>query len=121
MILKIELLIWDRLTLSFVNVVLNLKNQEFVIFLGRRRKFQCICELVYVYYHRTSYRCCHVDHSSWQEHPGSQITGQTVTTDHHSELIETGINPCLKVMNKFPYVIFCAPPSRSSDYPGDVW
>ncbi|KAM7485130.1 hypothetical protein LguiA_001139 [Lonicera macranthoides] len=56
-----------------------------------------------------------------EEHPGSKITGQTVTTDHHSELIETGINPCLKVMNKFPYVIFCAPPSRSSDYPGDVW
>ncbi|PON88245.1 NAD(P)-binding domain containing protein [Trema orientale] len=58
-----------------------------------------------------------------EEHPGYQIYGQTVTTDHHEELIELGINPSLKgteVTNKFPYVIFCAPPSRSSDYPGDV-
>lgn len=46
-----------------------------------------------------------------------------MTTDHHEELIEMGINPSLKgteVTHKFPYVIFCAPPSRSSDYPGDV-
>ncbi|KAK2646481.1 hypothetical protein Ddye_021676 [Dipteronia dyeriana] len=58
-----------------------------------------------------------------QEHPGCQIYGQTVTTDHHEELIEMGINPCVKgseVTQRFPYVIFCAPPSRSSDYPGDV-
>ncbi|XP_044499682.1 uncharacterized protein LOC123221070 isoform X2 [Mangifera indica] len=58
-----------------------------------------------------------------QEHPGSQIYGQTVTTDHHDELIEMRINPSLKgteVTQKFPYVIFCAPPSRTSDYPGDV-
>ncbi|TXG71795.1 hypothetical protein EZV62_000374 [Acer yangbiense] len=58
-----------------------------------------------------------------QEHPGCQIYGQTVTTDHHDELIEMGINPCVKgseVTQKYPYVIFCAPPSRSSDYPGDV-
>lgn len=58
-----------------------------------------------------------------QEHPGCQIFGQTVTTDHHDELIKMGINPSLKgneVMNQFPYVIFCAPPSRTSDYPGDV-
>ncbi|KAK7834230.1 hypothetical protein CFP56_024786 [Quercus suber] len=25
-----------------------------------------------------------------------------------------------EVTNRFPYVIFCAPPSRTSDYPGDV-
>ncbi|KAF4358832.1 hypothetical protein F8388_013636 [Cannabis sativa] len=60
----------------------------------------------------------------WREdHPGCQIYGQTVTTDHHEELIEMGINPSLKGMNssnKFPYVIFCAPPSRSADYAGDV-
>ncbi|KAG9139136.1 hypothetical protein Leryth_019115 [Lithospermum erythrorhizon] len=58
-----------------------------------------------------------------QDHPGCQIVGQTVTTDHHDELIKMGINPLLKgsqVAGKFPYVIFCAPPSRSSDYPGDV-
>ncbi|KAI3690398.1 hypothetical protein L2E82_48422 [Cichorium intybus] len=58
-----------------------------------------------------------------QEHPGCQITGETVTTDHHEELIKLGINPTLKGVqfdNKFPYVIFCAPPSRSSDYASDV-
>ncbi|KAK6913812.1 hypothetical protein RJ641_021133 [Dillenia turbinata] len=58
-----------------------------------------------------------------QEHPGCQIVGQTMTTDHHDELIKMGINPSLKGMemdHKFPYVIFCAPPSRTSDYPGDV-
>lgn len=58
-----------------------------------------------------------------EEHPGCQIVGQTMTTDHHDELIKVGINPSLKGINpthKFPYVIFCAPPSRTSDYPGDV-
>ncbi|KAJ4823073.1 hypothetical protein Tsubulata_009599 [Turnera subulata] len=58
-----------------------------------------------------------------QEHPDCQIYGQTVTTDHHEELINMGINPSLKGVqsaNRYPYVIFCAPPSRSSDYPGDV-
>lgn len=59
----------------------------------------------------------------YQEHPGSQIYGQTVTTDHHEELNKMGIHPSLKDTNathKFPFVIFCAPPSRTSDYPGDV-
>ncbi|KAJ4722247.1 NAD(P)-binding Rossmann-fold superfamily protein [Melia azedarach] len=58
-----------------------------------------------------------------QEQPGCQIYGQTLTTDHHDELIKMGINPSLKgseATQKFPYVIFCAPPSRTSDYPGDV-
>ncbi|XP_024026974.1 uncharacterized protein LOC21391829 [Morus notabilis] len=58
-----------------------------------------------------------------EEHPGCQIHGQTVTTDHHEELIEVGINPSLKgteMVHKFSYVIFCAPPSRSLDYAGDV-
>lgn len=58
-----------------------------------------------------------------QEHPGCQITGETVTTDHHDELVKMGINPTLKGVkrdHKFPYVIFCAPPSRSSDYASDV-
>ncbi|XP_077240538.1 uncharacterized protein LOC143881383 [Tasmannia lanceolata] len=58
-----------------------------------------------------------------EEHPGYQIFGQTMTTDHHDELIKVGINPCLrgsKAIHQFPYVIFCAPPSQSVDYPGDV-
>ncbi|KAB1214054.1 hypothetical protein CJ030_MR5G017317 [Morella rubra] len=57
-----------------------------------------------------------------EEHPGCQVFGQTVTTDHHDELIKMGINPSLKgtLSHRFPYVIFCAPPSRTSDYPGDV-
>ncbi|KAL0310188.1 UNVERIFIED_CONTAM: hypothetical protein Scaly_2952400 [Sesamum calycinum] len=43
-----------------------------------------------------------------KEHPGSQVYGQTLTTDHHDELIKLGISPCLKgtqVTHKFPYVI----------------
>ncbi|CAN6676961.1 unnamed protein product [Malus baccata var. baccata] len=58
-----------------------------------------------------------------EEHPGCQIHGQTVTADHHEELSEEGINPCFKgtkTTHKFPYVIFCAPPSRTSDYSADV-
>ncbi|GLU08328.1 hypothetical protein SLE2022_252460 [Rubroshorea leprosula] len=57
-----------------------------------------------------------------EEHPGCQVYGQTVTTDHHDELIKMGINPSLKgsKAQQFPYVIFCAPPSQTSDYPGDV-
>ncbi|GMI70337.1 EMBRYO DEFECTIVE 2799 [Hibiscus trionum] len=58
-----------------------------------------------------------------EEHPGCQIYGQTATTDHHDELLSLGINPLLKETKtdqKFPYVIFCAPPSRTPDYPGDV-
>ncbi|KAA8548517.1 hypothetical protein F0562_000216 [Nyssa sinensis] len=54
---------------------------------------------------------------------GCQIFGQTMTMDHHEELIKIGINPSLKgvkATQKFPYVIFCAPPSRTSDYPEDV-
>ncbi|XP_042457547.1 uncharacterized protein LOC122041798 isoform X2 [Zingiber officinale] len=60
----------------------------------------------------------------WQkEHLGCQILGQTMTFDHHDELIKLGIIPSLRGSEhnyKFPYVIFCAPPSRTSDYPGDV-
>ncbi|XP_051125272.1 uncharacterized protein LOC127247474 [Andrographis paniculata] len=60
----------------------------------------------------------------WQKlHPGSQIYGQTLTTDRHDELRRKGIIPSTKetqVTHKFPYVIFCAPPYRTPDYPGDV-
>ncbi|MCD7450205.1 hypothetical protein HAX54_004352 [Datura stramonium] len=58
-----------------------------------------------------------------EEHPGCQIYGQTVTTDHHDELIKMGINPSskqTKLTYKFPYVIFCAPPSQTEDYAGDI-
>lgn len=58
-----------------------------------------------------------------QEHPGCQIYGQTMTTDHHDELIQVGIVPSLRgteSTHKCPYVIFCAPPSRTADYPEDV-
>uniref|UniRef100_A0A7N0T7U1 Uncharacterized protein n=1 Tax=Kalanchoe fedtschenkoi TaxID=63787 RepID=A0A7N0T7U1_KALFE len=58
-----------------------------------------------------------------EEFPDSQILGQTVTTNHHDELVQIGIIPTVKGMTppyKFPYVIFCAPPYPTSDYPGDV-
>lgn len=58
-----------------------------------------------------------------EEYPGCQIFGQTMTTDHHDELTKMGISPSsreTKFMFKFPYVIYCAPPSRTEDYPGDV-
>uniref|UniRef100_A0A453HQD1 NAD-dependent epimerase/dehydratase domain-containing protein n=1 Tax=Aegilops tauschii subsp. strangulata TaxID=200361 RepID=A0A453HQD1_AEGTS len=58
-----------------------------------------------------------------QEHPDCKIYGQTATTDHHSELTKIGIIPSLKgprVDQKVPYVIFCAPPYRTDDYPGDL-
>ncbi|XP_015162165.1 uncharacterized protein [Solanum tuberosum] len=58
-----------------------------------------------------------------EEYPGCQIFGQTMTTDHHDELIKMGISPSsreTKFTSKFPYVIYCAPPSRTEDYPGDV-
>eukprot|EP00262_Sarcandra_glabra_P004499 TRINITY_DN15585_c0_g1_i2.p1 TRINITY_DN15585_c0_g1~~TRINITY_DN15585_c0_g1_i2.p1 ORF type:complete len:312 (-),score=28.27 TRINITY_DN15585_c0_g1_i2:165-1100(-) len=58
-----------------------------------------------------------------QVHPGCQIFGQTMTADHHDELIKIGINPSRsgsKPIHQFPYVVFCAPPSRSIDYPSDV-
>ncbi|KAJ8467188.1 hypothetical protein OPV22_029740 [Ensete ventricosum] len=58
-----------------------------------------------------------------KEHPACQIFGYTMTTDHHDELIKLGIVPSLmksKPTNKFPYVIFCAPPTQTPDYPGDV-
>lgn len=58
-----------------------------------------------------------------KEHPGCQVYGQTATMDHHDELIQMGINPTMKgtkLPHQFPYVIFCAPPSRSPDYASDV-
>ncbi|CAA0839931.1 NAD(P)-binding Rossmann-fold superfamily protein [Striga hermonthica] len=49
---------------------------------------------------------------------------ETLTTDHHDELIKMGISPFLKggtqVASKFSQVIFCAPPYGTADYPGEV-
>ncbi|KAJ1283780.1 hypothetical protein BS78_03G152800 [Paspalum vaginatum] len=60
----------------------------------------------------------------WQkEHPGCKVYGQTASTNHHSELTDLGIIPSLKgstISQKVPHVLFCAPPSGSDDYPGDV-
>ncbi|MED6217590.1 hypothetical protein PIB30_019181 [Stylosanthes scabra] len=58
-----------------------------------------------------------------QENPGCQVYGQTMTSDHHSDLIQMGISPSLnwtEATNKFPNVIYCAPPSRTPDYAGNV-
>ncbi|KAL6517194.1 hypothetical protein OROHE_017900 [Orobanche hederae] len=61
---------------------------------------------------------------NWREgHPGSQIYGQTLTSDHHEELIKIGISPSLKgdqVTRKFSYIIFSAPPYGNPDYSGEV-
>ncbi|XP_074557869.1 uncharacterized protein LOC141813786 isoform X2 [Curcuma longa] len=66
----------------------------------------------------------HIVAEKWRQgHPDCQILGQTMTTDHHDELIKSGIIPSLKGSKpycKFPYVIFCAPPYPTTDYPGDV-
>ncbi|KAI4962553.1 hypothetical protein ZWY2020_029477 [Hordeum vulgare] len=72
--------------------------------------------------------CSHpITASRWPPPPpgasGCKIYGQTATTDHHSELTKIGIIPSLKgprADQKVPYVIFCAPPYRTDDYPGDL-
>lgn len=64
-----------------------------------------------------------VAHQWRQEYEGSQVFGQTITTDHHEELVQLGISPALnwtKSDHKFPYVIVCAPPYQSLDYLGDL-
>lgn len=58
-----------------------------------------------------------------QDHPECQVFGKTATADHHEELTKIGITPFVKgttLSCKFPYVIFCAPPSKSPDYAGEV-
>ncbi|CAI8617719.1 unnamed protein product [Vicia faba] len=64
-----------------------------------------------------------VAHKWQQEIPGCQVYGQTMTVDHHNELIQMGINPSLKWTedtHKFPNVLYCAPPSRTADYADNV-
>ncbi|XP_020584802.1 uncharacterized protein LOC110027634 isoform X2 [Phalaenopsis equestris] len=57
-----------------------------------------------------------------KDYPGSHIFGQTMTTEHHDELVKLGIKPSLKGKSDGEYsnIIFCAPPSRTADYPADV-
>ncbi|XP_012858733.1 PREDICTED: uncharacterized protein LOC105977886 [Erythranthe guttata] len=48
---------------------------------------------------------------------------ESARSEHHEELIKLGITPSLKgtqLSHKFPFVIFCAPPSGTLDYPGEV-
>lgn len=55
--------------------------------------------------------------------PSCRVYGQTRTKDHHEELGRLGIKPIIKgsdSRNCFPFVIFCAPPSGSEDYPAEV-
>lgn len=55
--------------------------------------------------------------------PSCRVYGQTRTMDHHGELGRLGIKPIIKgsdSRNCFPFVIFCAPPSGSEDYPAEV-
>ncbi|CAL5213886.1 unnamed protein product [Lathyrus oleraceus] len=64
-----------------------------------------------------------VAHKWQQETPGCRVFGQTMTVDHHNELIQMGINPSLKwteATHKFPNVLYCAPPSRTTDYADNV-
>lgn len=51
------------------------------------------------------------------------VTGQTNTSSNHGKLRSLGVTPRTKEQagaEKFPYVAYCAPPSGSTDYPGDV-
>lgn len=59
-----------------------------------------------------------------QGNEGATVVGQTNTTARHEDLKAAGIVPVVKDgphnTEKFPYVIFCAPPSGSSDYAAEV-
>jgi hypothetical protein len=56
-------------------------------------------------------------------HGAGTVVGQTKTTNNHDMLKKIGINPTTSsndMGEKFANVAFCAPPSGSEDYPGDV-
>ena len=54
-------------------------------------------------------------------HPGAAVVGQTNTTNNHGFLSSVGIVPRVgPTSEKFANVAFCAPPSGSEDYAGDV-
>ena len=57
-------------------------------------------------------------------YPAAIIKGQTNTTDSHERLMSLGISPRVKSeaspSEKFPFVVFSAPPSGSEDYTGEI-
>lgn len=58
-----------------------------------------------------------------QLHDGCKVVGETNTTNRHEELLSLGISPVTKETqsgDKYPFVIFCAPPSGSEDYAAEV-
>lgn len=59
--------------------------------------------------------------SAWRDaHPSATIQGETRTETSHEALAAAGATPALAGSSsaQFPYVVFCAPPSQSDDYPG---
>ena len=54
---------------------------------------------------------------------GCKVVGQTNTTNRHAELASIGITPVTKGAQsgeKYPFVVFSAPPSGSEDYVAEV-
>lgn len=60
--------------------------------------------------------------SLWLEaHPSATVVGQTNTENNHSSMRALGISPRVgPTSEKYANVVFCAPPSGSADYAGDV-
>eukprot|EP00884_Botryococcus_braunii_P000641 jgi/Botrbrau1/10578/Bobra.0358s0001.1 len=58
-----------------------------------------------------------------EQHPSAVVVGQTNSTTNHEKLQALGFKTRLKSeanSDKFPFVAFCAPPSGSEDYVGEV-
>ncbi|KAL3149562.1 hypothetical protein ABBQ32_002341 [Trebouxia sp. C0010 RCD-2024] len=58
-----------------------------------------------------------------QQYPSATVVGQTNSTANHDRLQQMHIQPRTKDgadSRKFPYVLFSAPPSGSTDYPAEV-
>ena len=60
--------------------------------------------------------------SFWLEaHPSAAVVGQTNTTNNHDAMQALGISPRVGPSSEtYANVVFCAPPSGSADYAGDV-
>ncbi|XP_057857917.2 uncharacterized protein LOC131067013 isoform X3 [Cryptomeria japonica] len=58
-----------------------------------------------------------------QESPSCHVFGLTRTTNHHEELHSLGIKTIIRgseLRKRFPFVIFCAPPSGNEDYSSEI-
>eukprot|EP00245_Coleochaete_scutata_P006790 TRINITY_DN21576_c0_g1_i1.p1 TRINITY_DN21576_c0_g1~~TRINITY_DN21576_c0_g1_i1.p1 ORF type:complete len:372 (-),score=60.71 TRINITY_DN21576_c0_g1_i1:189-1304(-) len=60
-----------------------------------------------------------------KDFPETKVVGQTNTTNSHERLRSLGVFPIVKDLetaeqDTYPFVIFCAPPSGSSDYAAEV-